>query len=118
MVDFPIPPFCVANATNLVLLISLTFKLLITRFYDFLPIQRYEHFDVHVYRSLLHYGDLELLQCFIISIRQYDSESVSLYVSGASWMQRDAAIVTGLFVAANACFIIFSNHWFNVSAAK
>jgi hypothetical protein len=66
---------------------------LITRFYDFLPIQRYEHFDVHVYRSLLHYGDLELLQCFIISIRQYDSESVSLYVSGASWMQRDAAIV-------------------------
>ena len=75
-----------------------------------LPIQRYEHFDVHVYRSLLHYGDLELLQCFIISIRQYDSESVSLYVSGASWMQRDAAIVTGLFVAANACFIIFSNH--------
>ena len=94
------------------------FKLLITRFYDFLPIQRYEHFDVHVYRSLLHYGDLELLQCFIISIRQYDSESVSLYVSGASWMQRDAAIVTGLFVAANACFIIFSNHWFNVSAAK
>ena len=29
-------------------------------------------------------------------------------------MQRDAAIVTGLFVAANACFIIFSNHWFNV----
>jgi hypothetical protein len=25
MVDFPIPPFCVANATNLVLLISLTF---------------------------------------------------------------------------------------------
>lgn len=48
----------------------------------------------------------------------YDSESISLYVSGASWMQRDAAIVTGLFVAANACFIIFSNHWFNVSAAK
>ena len=87
---------------------------MITRFYDFLPIQRYEHFDVHVYRSLLHYGDLELLQCFIISIRQYDSESVSLYVSGASWMQRDAAIVTDLFVAANACFIIFSNHWFNV----
>ena len=78
---------------------------MITRFYDFLPIQRYEHFDVHVYRSLLHYGDLELLQCFIISIRQYDSESVSLYVSGASWIQRDAAIVTGLFVAANACFI-------------
>jgi len=88
--------------------------LLITRFYDFLPIQRYKHFDVHVYRSLLHYGDLELLQYFIISIRQYDSESVSLYVSGASWMQRDAAIVTDLFVAANACFIIFSNHWFNV----
>jgi hypothetical protein len=29
-------------------------------------------------------------------------------------MQRDAAIVTDLFVAANACFIIFSNHWFNV----
>ena len=54
------------------------------------------------------------MQCFIISIRQYDSESVSLYVSGASWMQRDAAIVTDLFVAANACFIIFSNHWFNV----
>ena len=91
---------------------------MITRFYDFLPIQRYEHFDVHVYRSLLHYGDLELLQCFIISIRQYDSESVSLYVSGASWMQRDAAIVTGLFVAANACFIIFSNHWFNVYGCK
>jgi len=88
--------------------------LLITRFYDFLPIQRYEHFDVHVYRSLLHYGDLELLQCFISSIRQYDSESVSLYVSGASWMQRDAALVTDLFVAANACFFIFSNHWFNV----
>ena len=69
---------------------------------------------VHVYNSLLHYGDLEPLQCFIISIRQYDSESVSLYVSGASLMQGDTAIMTDLFTSTNACFIIFSNHWFNV----
>ena len=65
---------------------------------------------VQVYNSLLHYGDLELLQCFIISIRQYDSESVSLYVSGASWMQGYTAIMTGLSISTNACFIIFSNH--------
>lgn len=65
---------------------------------------------VQVYNSLLHYGDLELLQCFSISIRQYDSESVSLYVSDASWMQSDTALMTGLFISTNVCFIIFSNH--------
>ncbi len=65
---------------------------------------------VQVYNSLLHHGDLELLQHFIISIRLYDSESVSLYVSGASWMQSDTALMTDLAIVVNACFIIFSNH--------